>query len=254
MMSTNALPSEQPRTVKLGFGDGFTALWEGVQFVFRPKNWGLAFVPAAVAIGLMTILGIGATFAGHAIGDLVASSGDAWYHSVLRFVLKALFMLLGLALAFLIAFALAQPISGFALDGLSRRQERELGGPERPGHSGVANFLRTLKCTFLGLAVAIAIIAPLSLLSLSGVLAIVAVPLKLYVAALCVTWDFLDYPLGLRGVDLGDRVRWVRHNFAAVSGMAVAAGCVLLVPGLALLLLPAGVVGATRLVMKTERC
>lgn len=238
---------------KVGFGDGFVALFEGVGFVFRPRNWLYSAVPALVALTLAGVLGSLAIWGGAALGNHLAPAAEVWSGQVLHWVLKILFVALALALAVLVAVSLAQPISGFALDTLSRRQERDLGGIDRPGFGGVENFFRTLKVTLVGLALALLIIAPLSVASLSGVLAIVAVPLKLYVAALCVVWDFLDYPLGLRGVNVRDRLRWVRTHFAAVTGMAVASGLVLMTPGLGLLLLPAGVAGATRLVVRSEQ-
>jgi len=40
----------------------------------------------------------------------------------------------------------------------------------------------------------------------------VTVPLKIFVAALLVAWDFLDYPLSQRGLGLADRLdttKWI---------------------------------------------
>jgi CysZ protein len=238
---------------RLSFGEGFSAVFAGIGFICRPANWGLALVPAIVALGLMLLLGVGFGAAASAFASHLVPGGSIWYHVLLHWITQLVLVVVALAFACLLAFSLAQPLSGFALDGLSRRQERALGGLERPGQSGWTNFLRTLRVTSLGLAAALLLIVPLSLLSLSGALAVVTVPLKMYIAAMCVVWDFLDYPLGLRGMDVRTRLRWCRHNFAAVTGVAIAAGCVLLVPGLGLLLLPAGVAGVTRLVVNSER-
>ena len=83
---------------------------------------------------------------------------------------------------------------------------------------------------------------------------VVTVPLKLTVGALVVAWDLLDYPFGLRGVRVRERIAFIRANFRSVLGFGACASLVLLIPGVGLLvLLPLGVAGATQLVAEVER-
>ena len=83
--------------------------------------------------------------------------------------------------------------------------------------------------------------------------AAVTVPLKFYVTALLVAWDFLDYPLGQRGLGVRQRLSWIGAHVVAVSVFGMASAAVLLIPGVGLLMLPFGVAGATRLVHAAER-
>ncbi len=67
-------------------------------------------------------------------------------------------------------------------------------------------------------------------------------------------WDLLDYPFGLRGMRVRERLRFIRANFRAVLGFGACASLVLVIPGVGLLvLLPLGVAGATHLVADVER-
>ena len=65
--------------------------------------------------------------------------------------------------------------------------------------------------------------------------------------SVAVAWNLLGYPLTLRGVRARERTRLMLRYAPAVLGFGAAFAAVSLVPGAALLLLPAGVVGATRL-------
>jgi CysZ protein len=83
--------------------------------------------------------------------------------------------------------------------------------------------------------------------------AVVTIPLKFVLSALIVAWDFLDYPLGMRGAGVGARMQFIGKNFWAVLVFGSLSAVVLLVPGLGLLLLPMGAAGATRMVLESER-
>ncbi|HLM76574.1 MAG TPA: hypothetical protein VK459_27920, partial [Polyangiaceae bacterium] len=66
-------------------------------------------------------------------------------------------------------------------------------------------------------------------------------------------WDLCDYPLSIRGVGVGERVAFFGRNIKAVLGFGVGLALVSLVPCLIVLVLPAGVAGAARLVVGIER-
>jgi len=96
----------------------------------------------------------------------------------------------------------------------------------------------------------------LSLLLLIGIFfppaVVVTVPLKVLVCGWMLAWDFVDYPLALRGVSLAERFSWVGRNFGAFTFFGILWTLLVATPGMVLLILPMGVAGATRLVVAAE--
>jgi len=222
----------------VSFFAGVRAFFGGIGFVVaRPSVWPLAFVPVLAAT---LLLGGGAALAIWGATKLVTSV-----------LLQVLLSIAGVIVAFLIAITLAQPLSGFALEAIARRQETALGGRVWPNQPFLRSTLRSLRVSLTALAVSLPILALLGLVTLlfppAGV---VTVPLKLIVAGLAAAYDFLDYPFSVRGVDVRERVAFMRANFSAVLGFGLSAAAVLLIPGMGLFLLPFGVAGATRMVVK----
>ena len=168
--------------------------------------------------------------------------------------LRILFGVVGVLLAFLIAISLAQPLSGFALDAIARRQELAMGGRAWPEQPLVPSLLRSLRVTLTALVVSLPILGILSLITfLFPPAAVVTIPLKVIVAGCAITYDFIDYPLGLRGHGVRSRASFLTTHFGATLGFGLAASAVLLLPGIGLLLLPFGVAGATRMVVLADR-
>ena len=235
---------------RLRIWDGVRAFFGGVGFVVgRPRLWGYASVPVLVLMVLGAGVGALGIWAASAGSLALVGSSDGW-HDVGRWALTLLLSLLALVLAMLVAFALAQPISGFALEAISKRQEAELGGRNWPDQAFSVSFVRTLKVTLFGLLCSLPIFAVLTLIGLAAPPAtVVTIPLKLMLSALLIAWDLLDYPLGIRGAGVRDRLRFIGRNFGAVFVFGCLAAVGLLIPGLGLLLLPFGVAGASRLVV-----
>ncbi|MGZ3422523.1 MAG: EI24 domain-containing protein [Polyangiales bacterium] len=233
------------------FAEGLAAPWQGLGFVIgTPSVWGLSLVPIVV---FLAILGLASTLGIMGVEHFVAPSlagGGAWQWAalLLRVLLWAVAVLVGL----LVAIALAQPISGFALEALARRQGRALGAPDLPELSG--SFFRSLRVNLFGLMVTLPIVLALTVLAIFvPPLAVVTVPLKFLVSALMLAWDLFDYPLSVRGAGVRARMQWFSENFGAALGFGVSIAVIFLVPGAGLLFLPAGVAGATRLVVTAER-
>lgn len=245
-----AAPVREPKPV--GFVDGVTALFGGLGFVIgRPSVWGWALVPILVATvlfgGLSTLAVLGSE-------PLAARIVDGTELPTVQLLLRVVIAALLVVLAVLVAFSLAQPISGFALEAIARRQEIALGGPKRPDQPFVAGTLRSLRVTLTALVVSLPIFAVLAIVALLFPPAsVVTVPLKFLLTGLTVAYDFLDYPLSLRGTGVRSRLGFIRDHFTAVLGFGAAATLLLLVPGLGLMLLPAGVAGAARLVVLADR-
>jgi CysZ protein len=213
---------------------GAGAFFRGLGFVVStPRVWPRAAVPVLVALvlfGGLATLGIWAA----------AQRTDG--------VVFALLAVAAVLLALLLALAVAQPLSGWALDGIVRAQRRALGLPELPPTSTVGAMASSLGAGLVALAIGMPVVALLTVIgwAVPGA-ALITVPLKVFVAALMVAWDLVDYPLAMQGHRLGDRFRWAGRNFGAFCGFGLAAVAFFSLPGLGLLALPFGVAGAARL-------
>jgi len=239
---------------KPGFMRGLKALFGGLGWLITtPGAWPLAMVPFLIALLLMVGLGYATYAYVPGLVDGWLGQNDAWYATVGATLLKVVAVLLGWILSALTGFGLAQPISGPALEGLVRKKERELGAPERPKSALATEIWRSLQSLLVGYAIGLPTLALLFLLSLFVPAAsVVLFPLKLVVAASMAAWDLCDYPLSVRGVSVGERVGTLRRHKGAVLGFGLGLALAGLIPLMLFLLLPAGVVGATRLLHEIE--
>jgi len=247
-----------PTSARLGFFAGVRALFGGVGFVVStPSAWGWAMIPVVVATVLFGGAAVLAIWGGsHLALAVLGTSGAAdaaaatTWTTIGVWALRILFWAIGLVVAFVVAMSLAQPLSGFALEAISRKQELALGGVSHPDQPFVAGAVRSLRVTLTSLAIGLPILGVLALITVVVPPAgIITVPLKFIVTGVLVAYDLLDYPLSLRGQSVGDRIVWIRRHFPAVLGFGVSAAALLLIPGMGLLLLPFGVAGATRMVV-----
>lgn len=243
---------------QLGFLDGLKAFFGGIGFIVsRPSMWGWSMIPVFVAGLLFSGSAALAIWAGTAAADhVIAGSGlDAsGWATAGNWTLRFVFGLVGVLLAFLVAISLAQPLSGFALDTIARRQELAMGGRSWPDQPFFRSLLRSLRVTLTALFVSLPILAVLSVVTLLfPPAAVVTVPLKVLVAGCAITYDFIDYPLSLRGHGVRSRAKFLTTHFGATMAFGLAASAVLLLPGIGLLLLPFGVAGATRMVVLADR-
>jgi CysZ protein len=225
----------------VAFFRGVRALFGGLWFIVStPSTWGWALIPALLA---------GLLFGG---GAAVAIWGADQLSDLL--VLRIVLWAIGLVVAFVLAISLAQPLSGFALDAIARKQELALGGRVWPSQPTLTTAARSLRVSLTALALGLPVLALLAVVTfLFPPVAVVTVPLKFLVTGMLAAYDLLDYPLSQRGRSVADRLVFIRSNFPAVLGFGAATAAVLLVPGVGLLLLPFGVAGATRMVMQAER-
>jgi CysZ protein len=168
-------------------------------------------------------------------------------------VLHVVLSVVAVLLAVVVGLTLAQPVSGPALDALSRAYESSRGGLPRPDGTFWSSVWRSLRVSLTALAVGAPLMAVLALIGLLLPPAVfVTVPLKAMVTALLIAWDMLDYPFSLRQMRVRERVAWMRTHLGAVLGFGLVAAASLLVPLLGLLMLPIGVTAATHLVMQHE--
>lgn len=236
-----------------GFFGAATYPFRGLGYLFTtPASWPLAAVPVVVAsliIGALSWLSIAEL--PHLAGALLPDHHGR-VMAVVGVALKVAFALAGVVLAIIVGGALAQPLSGPALEALVRRRERDLGLPPRPNSPFLLDVYRSARSAAIGLlALPIAFALTLVELLVPGS-SVVIIPLKLIVTGVFVSWDLLDYPLSVRGLGMRQRLAFLGEHRAEVLGFGVALAVVFLVPCAQLLLLPAGVVGATQLICSLE--
>jgi CysZ protein len=238
----------------MGILGGLRAFLGGIGFILgTPSVWGYALVPALMALVLLGCscpLGI---WGAHRATDLLVGEVTGFWATTGVWALKAVLWLLAVLVAVLLALGLAQPLSGFALEAIARAQARSLGVPgwDRPAH--LSTLLLTVRVTLLSLGLGIPALLLLFVVGLFFPPAlVVTLPLKFLVCAWMLAWDFLDYPFGLRGVRIRDRLQWVARRFGAFTAFGGAWTAFLIVPGVVLLVLPMGVAGATRMVVAEE--
>lgn len=255
MITPAATAEEGAEPVEPTFAVGVKSLFGGIAWLAKtPPAWPMAAVPIAIATLITAGLSYGCyTFIPDWVAGAVGPAGGM-LATIGIGVLKVVATALGVVVSVLIAFALAQPLSGPALEQLVRRQEAALGLPARPPTHFVSDILRSLQSLAVGYAFGLPALALLFVLSLIvPVASIVLFPLKLLVASFTVAWDICDYPLSIRGLPVGKRVALMRRYKGAILGFAVALALAGLVPCVLFLFLPGGVAGAARLMCAIER-
>jgi CysZ protein len=237
-----------------GFFAGVRALFSGFGFVIgNPEIWPLTWVPVGLAVTLASLLGYGAYavvpgWVTSLVGPVDSDAGRMGV-AALELVATVIAILLGA----LLAFALAQPLSGPALERIVRKQEAALGAPAWPATSFLEDVWRSLQSVLVVAVVAVPLLLALSLVGLLVPPAtVITIPLKIVITAMTIAWDLCDYPLSIRGVPVMTRVRFVGRHLAPMLGFGFGLSLLSLLPCALLLVLPAGVAGAARLVFQIE--
>jgi CysZ protein len=235
--------------------DALKAFFGGIGFIIvTPSVWFYSLVPIAMLLlVLITFSVLGFWGVDKLRQALVDESSGVWAH-VGSWLLAIILWVIALLTAAILALVTAQPLSGFALERIAHAQERSLTGETRPRPNFFVSLWSTTKVVVVALSVGVPIFALLFVIDLLFPPAVVVtVPLRLLVSGWLFAWDFLDYPLGLRGLGIGARFCWVGRNFEAFTTFGLAWALLIVVPGVVLLLLPMGVAGATRLVVAADR-
>ena len=239
-----------------GILGGLRAFIEGIGFIIgTPSLWGYALVPTIMLLILGLSLGsLGVWGAHHAASAILGEPGGFWA-TLAYWQLKIGLVATAVVIALFLALALAQPLSGFALDAIVRAQERALRYDHWHASGLLGSLLMTALVTLFTMIVGVSVLVILFIVGLVFPPALaVTVPLKFLICSWMLAWNFLDYPLSRRGLGVRARLKWVGRSFGAFSAFGLAwAGLLYLTGGFALLLLPMGVAGATRLVVESEK-
>lgn len=232
-----------------GFFVGFVQVFVALRFLARnPNTWPLSLVPAV----LFAVLSAAGTMVGWlwltpwVLGFF--SAPDSWWLTAAHWFVKAVLYLASIIVGVWTALVLTPPLSGPALEGLVSAQEQELQLPERASVGWAREFVYGLKAQLLAVAFAAPLVIGLSLLELVvAPLAIVTTPLKFVITALALAWNLFDYPLTLRGVGASERLGFVVQHWPTVLGFGLGFVLLFWIPCFGVLMLPVGVVAATRL-------
>jgi CysZ protein len=250
-----AATAQAPLLKRPGFWAGLVAFFSGFGFLMAtPGVWLPAMVPVTIAIVLSSGLGYGAYrvvpgWIAGAIGPTTSTLGG--FAAALAEVTATL---LAIMAALLIGFALAQPLSSPALERIVRRREASLGAPTWPPTSILEDVLRSIQSVLVSSVFGLPLLGVLFLadLLIPGAM-VVTFPLKILVTAMLIAWDLCDYPLSLRGIPVLQRVSLIGRYLWPMLGFGVGLSLLSILPCMLLLVLPAGVAGATRLVCEIER-
>ncbi|MEZ4222150.1 MAG: EI24 domain-containing protein [Polyangiaceae bacterium] len=234
-----------------GFRAGLSSLGFGFRFLLTsPRSLPYAIVPALVLMVLVTIsVAISVSLIrpwaeGWIHGD-GASTWVTWAGAAVGWLVAILAGLIGL----LVSLALAAPLSAPALERLVAHAEEKLGVPSRAESGFFAEMWIGLKSQAFAFCIALPILLLLWIVDLLLPPAVVVtVPLKLLVAAFSLSWNLLDYPLTLRGMRMRDRMKLLGAHKRATMSFGVAFAILFWLPCFQVLMLPVGVLAATRLV------
>ena len=233
--------------------DGVTALGGGLRFLASRRDcWFAAAIPCCIVFLIaLPACWLAIARLGPSLADWLVPDATRWYAVGARLAVRWGASVLGVYLGLWAALLLAPPLSAPALEHLVRAQEAALGVAPRPSR-GV---WFELWCGLEAQAGAVLVALPAWLLLwglglLVPALAPVLLPLQVLPLALGLAWSLLDYPLTLRGVRLRARSRLLFAHPGPILGFGAAFALVTVIPGAALVLLPVGVVGATRLVVR----
>jgi CysZ protein len=211
-------------------------------------------VPVTIAVVLSSLLGYGAYrvvpgWIAGMIGPTTSTLGG-----VAAVVAEVTATVLAIMVGLLVGLALAQPLSSPALERIVRRREAGLGAPTWSPTGILDDVLRSIQSvlvsSFFGLPL-LALLFVIDVLIPGAV--VVTFPLKILVTAMLIAWDLCDYPLSLRGIPVMKRVSLMARYLWPMLGFGFGLALLSILPCMLLLILPAGVAGATRLVCEIER-
>jgi CysZ protein len=254
---TNQILSDLNRrkAPKPGFLTGIMAPFQGFYFILtHSATWSRALVPAIVFTLLLFALAIPGIWGMHILTNRLTQKHTSRWAYVGIWLLRIVLYIVAICLSLIIALITAQPLSAPALESLVRAQERSLKYPNRPEESFCSSVWRSVRVAVLSLLISFCIFIILTLIEFFFPPAvIITTPLKFLTTGFVLAYDIIDYPLSLHLCGVRERTPWFRHYLWATLGFGLAIEVIFLIPGAFLLLLPAGVCGATRLVVAAER-
>lgn len=243
------------KTRKPGFLTGVMAPFQGFHFLLtHSSTWSRALVPTLVFVLLFFSIAIPGVWGMHLLTNhLTLKYSSRWAH-IGVWLLRLVLYIVAFCLSLIIAMITAQPLSAPALESLVRAQERHLKYPIRPEEPFWSSVWRSVRVAIVSIFAALILFISLTLIEFFlPPSVILTTPIKILLTSFILAYDIIDYPLSLHLLGVKERVPWFRHYLWTTLGFGLAMEVIFLIPGAVLLLLPAGVCGATRLVIAAER-
>lgn len=209
----------------------------GLRMLTRhPALLALSLIPIALTVVLLLLLALGCAWI---IGQLFSSSlGDSW-----RLPVQAVFFLVALLLGYFVYLPLARIALAPFSEALSRKAHTiSTGDSYRPGAGWGRAIIEGMKLVLLQILVVAAALA------LGLIFPPVGMPLGILMGIFICGLDFLDVPLSAHGMPLRKKLGLIGRHKALALGFGTASYLMLLIPGVNLLSLPVGVIGATLLI------
>lgn len=208
--------------------------------VRQPALLALSLIPIALTVLLLLLLALGCMWLiGQLFSDLLGNE--------LRLFAQVIIFLVALLLGYFAYLPLARVLLAPFSEMLSRKTHLISTGQEfRSGFSWGRAIVEGLKLALLHISVALAALA------LGIIFPPIGTPLGIVVAVFLCGLDFLDVTLSARGMPLGGKLGVIRRNKFLALGFGAASYLMLLIPGINLLSLPVGVIGATLLTDRLE--
>lgn len=208
----------------------------GLRMLIRhPALLALSLIPIALTVVLLLLLAFGCAWL---IGQLFPGSmEDSW-----RFPVQAAIFLLALLLGYFVYLPLARIVLAPFSEALCRKAHTISTGESFRSDAGWGRAIfEGMKLVLLQIVVAAAVLA------LGLIFPPIGMPLGILMGAFLCGLDFLDVPLSARGMPLRKKLGLIGRNKALALGFGIASYLMLLIPGVNLLSLPVGVIGATLL-------
>ncbi|CAF2782134.1 unnamed protein product [Rotaria sp. Silwood2] len=253
----NQIVSDLNRTKSLppGFLNGALAPFQGFYFILtHPSTWTHAFVPALIFTILLFAFAIPGIWGMYLFTNrLFQQHTSRWVYFGI-WLLRIVLYIVAIFLSLILAFITAQPLSAPALESLVRAQEHHLKYPNRPEEGFCSSVWRSIRVAIVSILISLCTFTLLTLTEFFfPPFVIITTPLKFLATGFILAYDIIDYPLSLHLFGVRERTPWFRHYMWATLGFGLAMEIIFLIPGAFLLLLPAGVCGATILVVAAER-
>jgi CysZ protein len=231
-------------------GRGAADVGRALSFVRRhPRTWSLLVAPALVTVVLLVAIIAGAVWLAHPlvawVGAHVPSSLAGLVTGVLSVVEIA-----GLAVVALVVYvAVVGAIAGPFNELLSERVEELVTGAPTPRFSlgafarglalGIVHGVRRLAIALVGVAIVFA----LGFVPAIGPIA--AAALAFWISARAAAYDSYDAVMSRRELSYRDKAAYLKRHRGRTVGLGATVAGMLLVPGLNLIALGLGAVGAT---------
>ena len=241
------------------FWRGFRAPLASIGYMLKHPGTLKFVIPPVIIVGalLSVLLYFGLGHSSEVLGVMWEQpSGDKWYITwilgPLWYLVWFLTMLILAAAAFALSILLSIPLAGPFMEMLSEKVEFIETGFEAPFSLKVmlSNTLMSLSHALL-LAIIAVVLGAISLsLSFIPILGqVLAIAFGVTVMPMLIGFNPFDYPMTIRLWPLGDKVSFIRSNLRLTYGFSLSTYIMMYIPFLNLLLLPACVVAATRLII-----